>query len=1136
MATNDIEIRLSVVGGQETTRALEKVEAGAEDLKEGVKGVGEGFKSVGDLVKAQGGLMGDAFGTLGDSVIQVTDSVSMFKDGLNTAGATGAKAWLQLLGPIAAVITAISIAIDAYRQFSGAAREAEEAEENMAAAAGDTASRLEAMVEKGIHLSTDALREFIEVNQKARLAIEQAIKINERRTKTEIELRQAREGLTEAEGAWLFQSARVYLAQLELNDAERDYNKILEEQVKKQKEASDLQTQSFELEQLRGEDIYFFAQALEEQAIALSELNEEYESTASKAKLAEAQANLDTLLEQKQISREIYKIATDELKKNNEAIGEENIAAKSAAKVRIEYLTTIKQSVDAQKSLDKLLKEGTITQKAYDEATKNNKKSLKDLADGLKETAKAKGIDLKLDMERMKLILLGGTGGVLSKYFASGKTAINTAVAEAQASSAFQKRQSLFDREIELMGRQKGEIDMLSDEVSISSQEANVRYVRSAQDWLLSSQRIKDALKGQSTASIQDAKDLAQGLSSVSTTIKQALETNQDSINRALAGEGGGSALVKFTTDLKQGLSDVESQAGTTLQKVLTNITKVELDTINKRKDFQTKNRKALNLTQKQIDEDYLYAVSNLAETSRKSLSDLMKTTATTQLAFEEQRVSQKHSLDKQIQDTSSATSLIIAELNLKNKFISDSQDLSLVLQKTAIEDSKRMAKVSFDTEQQNLENQKDLIQRKLALLKFELEQNAAIRGVESVTLRETYEREKVLAEIQLATIEDNAKKAQDLRRKTENDALVESEKLMQEEILLAKKRSFELSAIFVEEEELRKDILSKRIQEEIQFAQESLKPTIAELDSGIKQISQNINNLKSILDSFDDSMDGASQSEKNRFNQNIELLKQEEELLTTFLKRKENLLLESSQKVASIQDQARKMEAEKAFADMQIIAQELKDMYIGQVQTIASGLATIFYDETRDQKIKELNANRQVAMDQYKNDMKARAEIDKQYIAQKRQIEAEDANMVSNLLKQTLRAVATEALMKSIYHTGLGIGALALGPLAGVSAAGHFKAAAVFAGLAAIAGMSSKAVGSGATAGASTSLSPTGASQTTSSPIRESAKSTEPIVFNINLSGSTIYDTRQAAEQAMADRIVTMANRARRGSPSFSR
>ena len=43
-------------------------------------------------------------------------------------------------------------------------------------------------------------------------------------------------------------------------------------------------------------------------------------------------------------------------------------------------------------------------------------------------------------------------------------------------------------------------------------------------------------------------------------------------------------------------------------------------------------------------------------------------------------------------------------------------------------------------------------------------------------------------------------------------------------------------------------------------------------------------------------------------------------------------------------------------------------------------------------------------------------------------------------------------------------------------------------------------------------------------------------MVFNVNFGGAVVYDTKKAAEQALADRLVTILNQPRRGAPRINR
>jgi len=130
------------------------------------------------------------------------------------------------------------------------------------------------------------------------------------------------------------------------------------------------------------------------------------------------------------------------------------------------------------------------------------------------------------------------------------------------------------------------------------------------------------------------------------------------------------------------------------------------------------------------------------------------------------------------------------------------------------------------------------------------------------------------------------------------------------------------------------------------------------------------------------------------------------------------------------------------------------------------------------------------------------------------------------------LVGLGQQASVEALMELAKGFSMLA-NPLTSALAPAHFKSAAIFTGAAAAAGVAGKALGgggssSGASAGAT---SPTGTPQIASTPEREEAESSS-MVFNINFGGAVIYDTKQSAEQALADRITNIQNRQRRGAP----
>jgi len=165
---------------------------------------------------------------------------------------------------------------------------------------------------------------------------------------------------------------------------------------------------------------------------------------------------------------------------------------------------------------------------------------------------------------------------------------------------------------------------------------------------------------------------------------------------------------------------------------------------------------------------------------------------------------------------------------------------------------------------------------------------------------------------------------------------------------------------------------------------------------------------------------------------------------------------------------------------------------------------------------------------------------ITKDYETQRQQIRAQQSQAMPLMFGQILKGLGQEAAVESMMETAKGISALFIAP---ALAGNHFAAAGVFAGAAALAG----AAGAGLTNSANTAisragrggggggaLSPLGSPQTAPSPQREEAE-TSSMVFNINFGGAVIYDTQRAAEQAMADRITTLQNTRRRGSPRRS-
>ena len=130
--------------------------------------------------------------------------------------------------------------------------------------------------------------------------------------------------------------------------------------------------------------------------------------------------------------------------------------------------------------------------------------------------------------------------------------------------------------------------------------------------------------------------------------------------------------------------------------------------------------------------------------------------------------------------------------------------------------------------------------------------------------------------------------------------------------------------------------------------------------------------------------------------------------------------------------------------------------------------------------------------------------------------------------IAQIIFGLGKQAAVESLISTAKMFSSLAMGDLVG--AANNLKAATGFAAGAVAAGVAGSALaGGGGGGGGGGSASPSGAPQIAPTPERESAQETST-VFNINFGGAVIYDTKQAAERAMVDRLVGVMNQRNRG------
>ena len=131
----------------------------------------------------------------------------------------------------------------------------------------------------------------------------------------------------------------------------------------------------------------------------------------------------------------------------------------------------------------------------------------------------------------------------------------------------------------------------------------------------------------------------------------------------------------------------------------------------------------------------------------------------------------------------------------------------------------------------------------------------------------------------------------------------------------------------------------------------------------------------------------------------------------------------------------------------------------------------------------------------------------------------------------EVLKGLAQQAGVESLMSLAKGFAQIALGD---PKAAASFKAAALFGTAAVVAGAAGNALSAGGGTGGP-GATPSGAPTTAPTPQREEVRN-DAMVFNINFGGAVVYDTKKAAEQALADRLVTIMNTSRRGAPRMNR
>ena len=165
MADNTIQIEVELKGERDVTKQLDSLKSGAKD-------VGEGFKGVTKIMDKSSAQIGEGLSTMSDAVGSSVEAVKSLKGAVGALGQGGVTSFMSLAGPIGLVTTAVAGLYEGFRQLSGAAKEAEDRQEAMAAASADLTSKLEALAEGGVIPTTSALLQFTKVTLQSQVAKE----------------------------------------------------------------------------------------------------------------------------------------------------------------------------------------------------------------------------------------------------------------------------------------------------------------------------------------------------------------------------------------------------------------------------------------------------------------------------------------------------------------------------------------------------------------------------------------------------------------------------------------------------------------------------------------------------------------------------------------------------------------------------------------------------------------------------------------------------------------------------------------------------------------------------------------------------------------------------------------------------
>ena len=337
---------------------------GTQNIETQFKNIGDASKGLASTMGNTNEKLGEGIDSIGESVFGLRDSFGELSTGISNLGQGGAMSFLGLLGPIAGVTTALFAAYETFKLISGAALEAEENEQAMAAAASDLQSKLEALAEKGVIPTTKQLEKFTLATIKSQFAKEKLQVAQEKLTKkvqaafeADKALTEAQQRLTKAESEGLKDARELISARSDLANAthqaaeanavlRKSADALLKKNIEVEKSIRDAAKQEQELEETSAETLKgkIKENAEKLKGLVLSDL--ETRTSEKQFKLTSLQIEEDTKL---------ALLKAEKNKENRKALMQQNEELEHALKlIDEERIARRRTTFETQKVLDEI--------------------------------------------------------------------------------------------------------------------------------------------------------------------------------------------------------------------------------------------------------------------------------------------------------------------------------------------------------------------------------------------------------------------------------------------------------------------------------------------------------------------------------------------------------------------------------------------------------------------------------------------------------------------------------------------------------------------------------------------------------------------------------------------------------------